>query len=97
MGLPVELDPRAEEEARAAFVWYLERSERAAAAFELEIRSAIEQISEAPGTFPIAEGSLRRFLLARFPYAVLYAVVPNSVRVVAIAHQHRRPGYWRGR
>ena len=32
--LPVELDPRAEEEARVAFLWYLERSERAAAAFE---------------------------------------------------------------
>jgi plasmid stabilization system protein ParE len=94
MPLLVELDPRAEDEARAAFVWYLERSERAAAAFEREIERAIERIGENPTAYPIVEGELRRYILDRFPYAVLYAIEPTSARVVAIAHQHRRPGYW---
>lgn len=92
--LPVELDPRAEEDARVAFLWYLERSERAAAAFEREIERAIERIGEDPEVYPIAEDDLRRYLLDRFPYTVLYAIGPANVRVVAISHQHRRPGYW---
>jgi plasmid stabilization system protein ParE len=58
--LPVELDPRAEEEARVAFLWYLERSERAAAAFEREIERALERIGEDPEIYPVAEGELRR-------------------------------------
>ena len=97
MALPVELDPRAEEEARAAFRWYRERSERAATALEREIELAIKQIGDAPTMCPIFDGELRRLLLDRFPYAVLYATTPTRVRVVAIAHLHRRPGYWRNR
>jgi plasmid stabilization system protein ParE len=92
--LPVELDPRAEEEARVAFLWYLERSERAAAAFEREIERAIERIGQSPEVYPITEDELRRYLLDRFPYTVLYAIGPANVRIVAISHQHRRPGYW---
>jgi len=95
MALPVELDPRAEEEARAAYRWYRERSERAAAAFEHEILSAIELIGASPATYPVADGELRRFLLARFPYGILYSIGSRSVRVIAVAHLRRRPGYWR--
>jgi plasmid stabilization system protein ParE len=94
MPLPVEIDPRAEDEARAAFRWYLERSEHAADAFEREVQRALERIGENPTVYPIVEGELRRYILDRFPYAVLYAIEPTRARVVAIAHQHRRPGYW---
>lgn len=95
MALPVELDPRAEQEARAAFHWYRERSERAAEAFQHEIGRAIARIGEAPTASPIVDGPLRRCLLDRFPYALLYSVEPGRALVIAVAHQHRRPGYWR--
>lgn len=65
MALRVELDPRAEHEARAAFRWYLERSERAAIAFQREIDQAIERIGEAPTTYPVIDGELRRYLSRR--------------------------------
>jgi plasmid stabilization system protein ParE len=97
MALPVELDPRAEDEARAAFLWYLERSERAAAAFEHEIAQAIERIGEAPTVYPLVDQELRRYLLDRFPYALLYSIAETIVRVIAVTHQHRKPGYWAGR
>lgn len=38
-----------------------------------------------------------RYVLDRFPYSVLYAVASDRVWVVAVAHQHRRPGYWQQR
>jgi plasmid stabilization system protein ParE len=97
MAVPVELDPRAEAEAREAFRWYLDRSPRAAEAFERELTSAIEQIGESPATFPVIDDGIRRFMLDRFPYSVLYSIGRANVCVVAVAHQHRKPGHWRGR
>jgi plasmid stabilization system protein ParE len=46
-----------------------------------------------------ASAGVRRVLVKGFPYAVLYTVVAGdgAVRVVAVAHQARRPGYWRAR
>jgi toxin ParE1/3/4 len=35
--------------------------------------------------------------LRRFPCTVIYQLKPDEVRVIALAHQRRRPGYWRGR
>src|SRR5262249_46959945 len=36
----------------------------------------------------------RRVLLRRFPYAIVFLEVDATVRILAIAHQRRRPGYW---
>ncbi len=40
---------------------------------------------------------LREFLLDRFPYRLVYSIDANGVVIVALAHQHRHPGYWHGR
>ncbi|TMA90118.1 MAG: hypothetical protein E6J77_07075 [Deltaproteobacteria bacterium] len=40
---------------------------------------------------------LRRFLVRRFPYGLLYRVESDQIFIVAVAHLRRRPGYWRGR
>jgi hypothetical protein len=40
---------------------------------------------------------VRRFGLARFRYGIIVAVVRGVRTVVAVAHDHRRPGYWRER
>jgi hypothetical protein len=35
--------------------------------------------------------------LSRFPYLVIYAPLPDELLVLAVGHQHRKPGYWRER
>ncbi len=40
---------------------------------------------------------IRRLVLRRFPYKLLYTVQADHVFVVAVAHQHRNPGYWTDR
>ena len=43
-------------------------------------------------------GGRRRWLLTRFPFAVVYRVAADdSIRVLAVAHHRRRPGYWQAR
>ena len=39
----------------------------------------------------------RSFLLRRFPFALVYRIEPDVLRVIALAHQRRRPNYWRKR
>lgn len=39
----------------------------------------------------------RRVLVARFPFSVVYELLPDGILIAAVAHQRRRPGYWRRR
>jgi plasmid stabilization system protein ParE len=91
---PVEFRPAALEEARAAAVWYRERSPAAADAFNDEITKAIKEIVSAPERWPQYRSGTRRFVLHRFPFFVVYRAQPNVVHVIAVAHARRRPGYW---
>jgi plasmid stabilization system protein ParE len=38
--------------------------------------------------------SYRRILFVRFPYSLFYRLQKKQIEIMAIAHQHRRPGYW---
>ena len=94
--VPLELEylDEALDEAEQAARWYAERSPTAAAAFAEELDVAAAAIEQTPGTWPAHDHGTRRFLLRRFPYSVVYRVEPTRIVVVAIAHAHRRPGYW---
>jgi toxin ParE1/3/4 len=67
-----------------------------AAALELRIRKAIEQIADAPESAPRVEQrpSMRVLPLMRYPFKVFYRVVGDTVRIVHIRHTARRP--WTG-
>lgn len=62
-----------------------------------EVREALQRLQHWPLAFPIERGDIRRVTLARFPYKLLYAIEPDGIYVIAIAHQHRKPDYWVGR
>ena len=97
MPAEIEFHPEAIVEARAAREWYAERSETAAAALAVEIDRAGEMIADAPTRWATFEYGTRRFLLRRFPYAVIYRATSECVTIVAFAHCRRRPGYWKKR
>ena len=89
--------PEADLELMEARSWYEKRSEVAAQAFALELDQAITRILESPYTYPLGRRAERRFVLDRFPYTILYRLQEDHVFVTAVAHQSRRPGYWRHR
>ncbi len=65
--------------------------------FVLEIRRLCRRIVEAPRLGAEVHPGVRRRLVRRFPYAVLYAIEDSEVIVLAVAHQSRRPDYWTSR
>ena len=91
---PIEFHRSAVREAAAAYVWYADRSERAAGWFLEELDYAVSEVSEHPERFPVYLADTRRFLFRRFPYLLVYRDLPDRVEVIAVAHGKRRPGYW---
>ena len=62
--------------------------------FRAEVRRAALRIVEYPQVWSVYRGDVRKCLLHRFPYALLYSIEEDHILVVAVAHQHRRPYYW---
>lgn len=40
---------------------------------------------------------VRRRVVRGFPFVIAYRVFDEKIRIDAVAHMHRRPGYWRKR
>jgi len=64
--------------------------------FAVEIVAAVERIRTNPVLWPILDHQVRRCLVHRFPYGVIYSVDEQRSRVLilAVMHLHRQPGYW---
>lgn len=93
----VDFHPAAMRETEDAQAWYEERSVIAASAFLREFSLAIQRMRQAPNRHALAERGTRRILLDRFPFTIYYRVAHETLVVVAVAHQKRRPGYWSSR
>ncbi len=89
----------ADAEAIAAALWYDDRQAGLADAFLAEMQAAFESIRSRPLSMSRLEyyagtHEVRRCLMQRFPYAVIFLCRPDEVVVVAVAHTRRRPLYW---
>lgn len=62
-----------------------------------EVERCTDVILQQPEAGPVVLGSVRRGLVRRFPYALLYSVTPESVRILAVMNLKRRPAYGVGR
>ena len=95
--LRIEFHPSAVDEAEGALEWYAARSPAAAKAYLHELDHALSQIAEAPHRWPRYSQDVRRYQFRRFPFTLFYRATQDSVQVLAVAHQRRKPGYWRHR
>jgi len=87
----------ARSELRAAVRYYEERRPGLGGEFRAQVRNAVERIERLPHAWPNLSENTRRCRLSRFPYGVIYVVDNGEVVIVAIAHSHRDPVYWRNR
>ncbi|HYL10488.1 MAG TPA: type II toxin-antitoxin system RelE/ParE family toxin [Candidatus Acidoferrales bacterium] len=93
----VVLHPAAVEEAEAAARWYRERSPRATGRFIDEINQVIDRILAAPQRWPQGPRGTRKVKLPCFPFLIIYRERGDTIQILAVAHGHRRPGYWKDR
>ena len=96
MGRP-EFHRLADRELNEAAQYYELENPGLESSFLKEVDRCLQSIEEHPEAGVILRGSVRRRLLRRFPYALLYKIKPNNIRILAVMNLKRRPTYWVGR
>jgi hypothetical protein len=62
-----------------------------------EFEHCVDRILKYPLAWAAVSPRFRQCRLNRFPYGVLYEILQDAVRVVAVAHLQREPGWWQRR
>lgn len=98
MSLVIE-HPDAEREFADILTYYeTEAREGTADRFAISLRETVAAIAHDPMARPEVDPTHRRERVPRFPYDVIFRVLPDSrILIVAYHHHARRPGYWRRR
>jgi toxin ParE1/3/4 len=102
MNKSFRFDDEAVEELEVAAQWYEAHRADLGVDFVTAVRGAIQHIVEHPRAWPLVHGvsaraAVRAALLRRFPYRVVFVEAADEIRILAIAHTSREPGFWRGR
>lgn len=92
---PVSRD--AEIELDQAIHWYRAQALGLGDAFLIEVLATADRIARFPEAWQPLGESVRRCRLSRFPYGLIYTIDNGDILVLAVAHLHRRPDYWRDR
>ena len=95
--IPYRFLSPAEEEMTEAALFYESGSGGLGSEFLDDVQRAIDRLSDYPHSGEPIDSGLRRTLLHRFPFSLIYAIERNVIVIVAVAHHGREPGYWRSR
>lgn len=100
--MKVRILAEAELEASEAARWYEDKKANLGLEFLDAVAQGLEALEKDPSRFtrvPIAppDRDVRRLLLKRFPYELVFEIRAEEVLVVAVAHSSRRPFYWKRR
>jgi plasmid stabilization system protein ParE len=84
----------AQKELDDAVAWYNDQASGLGIEFLDELDRAVRRAATFPLSCPEIEPGIRRCLVTRFPYGVVYGVDGENIVIIAVAHLHREPRYW---
>jgi len=95
--LTVRLLVPARAELDDAVAWYEAQAPGLGDAFLIEAVRVLRLVERHPTAWQRMSENTRRCRLARFPFGIVYTIDDSGVLVIAVAHLHRAPHYWRDR
>ena len=95
--MKLEFHPEAEKEFLEAVSYYEAQVAGLGGRFEAELRTAAALLLEYAEIGPLVDTHLRKLVLDRFPYYLIYSISPELIYILAVAHERRKPGYWEAR
>jgi plasmid stabilization system protein ParE len=93
----VRLLPPAEQEMFDAARYYELQAPGLGQDFLDKVELALQDLVNSSERWPIVQDDIRRRLIRRFPYSLLYRIDPDEVVILAVMHQRRHPSYWLSR
>lgn len=94
---PIEFHPDAEAELGEDLEFYRDRAPGLAPGFVEAVQQALTFIQSHPAAGAPVREALRRWRVPRFPFHPIYREEPARIYLLAVAHQRKRPEYWRDR
>ncbi|MDP2863480.1 MAG: type II toxin-antitoxin system RelE/ParE family toxin [Desulfobacterales bacterium] len=92
--ISIVFDPDAKADFLAAVQYYESCQSGLGRRFKLIVQSALQKVAETPFQYRLIHIPFRRYLLPKFPYAIIFSIEPDQIRIIAVAHTKRKPGYW---
>jgi toxin ParE1/3/4 len=89
--------PDALAEYAEAVKYYANQNSNIAQAFINSIEDAVYRIRESATHYPEIDEDVRRCMVRKFPYAVLYTIEQDYLLIIAVMHCSREPNYWKDR
>jgi plasmid stabilization system protein ParE len=84
----------ADRELAEAIQFYEDRVPGLGSRFHDHVRRAVDFLREFPLASPVLDYGVRKRVVRKFPYNVLYSVEDDYLFILAVAHHKRRPNYW---
>jgi len=94
---PIVLTEEAREEIEDARTWYRRRSDVLGRDFARSLRLCLRGIEQFPEQHPVVHRNIRRALLRRYPYMILYVPLDHASAVLGCFHIRRNPQDWQSR
>ena len=89
--------PEAETEFHETIEYYENNEQGLGYDFSMEVHATIQNIVNHPNAWPVVEDDIRRCLVKRFPYGIVYSIEQGMILVLAVMHLRRHPDYWKNR
>jgi toxin ParE1/3/4 len=94
----VIFSPRARAELIDAQDWYENEAPGLGRSFRAAVDAVVQRMSASPRQFPVIHKNVRRALLRRFPYALMFVIeADETLTVTACFHGSRDPVHWQKR
>lgn len=90
----IEFHQAADKEVQRIYRTYFRESPTVAQKFMAEVQTALGEVEQSPELWPAHLHGTRFRRLSRYPHYIVYLVVNDRIKIVAVQHAARRSGYW---
>ena len=84
----------AEQEFYDSQEYYEEKQTNLGNKFKSEAFNSLKRIQKFPNMFVKIKKDIRKCIINKFPFNILYSIEGDYILVIAISHHHRNPDYW---
>ena len=95
--MKVSYHPEAADEYEEAIAYYEDCQTGLGKQLSQEIDASIKLILAFPKAWTILDGEIKRILIRRFPFGLLYILRNDEIYILAVMNLNRKPNYWKKR